>query len=101
MRRHLAWGVPIVALALVLAGCSSNEADSGGSAAGDTTTTTAAAPAANPLVTEAVTQYQAYAVDQTNELVRVVKTFTDAVRAGDLQAAQAGVCAVAVAVGAH
>ncbi|MGH3675243.1 MAG: EfeM/EfeO family lipoprotein [Mycobacterium sp.] len=86
MRRHLVWQVPVVALALALAGCSSNDADSGTEAAPTTTTTAAAAP--NPLVEKAADEYQAYAVDQTNELVRVTKTFTDAVRAGNLQAAQ-------------
>jgi iron uptake system component EfeO len=88
MGRHLAWQVPVVALALVMAGCSSNDADSGAEAT-TTTTTTAAAETANPLADKAATEYQAYAVEQTTELVRLVKTFTDAVRAGDLQAAQA------------
>jgi len=87
MGRHLAWQVPVVALAVVLAGCSSKDADAGTDAA--TATTAAAAAAANPLADKAATEYQAYAVEQTNDLVGVVKTLTDAVRAGDLQAAQA------------
>jgi iron uptake system component EfeO len=89
MGRHLAWQVPVVALALVMTGCSNNDADRGTDAATTTTTTAAAAEAANPLSDKAATEYQAYAVEQTTELVRLVKTFTDAVRAGDLQAAQA------------
>jgi iron uptake system component EfeO len=88
MGRHLAWQVPVVALAVVLAGCSSTDAAGGTDATTTGTTTTAAAPA-NPLVDKAATEYQAYAVEQTGELVRVVKTLTDAVRAGNLQAAQA------------
>ncbi len=87
MGRHLAWQVPVV-LALVLAGCSSNEADSATDATPTTATTAAAAAAANPLADKAATEYQAYAVEQTKQLAGVVKTFTDAVRAGNLQAAQ-------------
>jgi iron uptake system component EfeO len=88
MRRHVAWQVPVVALALVIAGCSSSDAGSGtDETAGATTTTTAAA--ANPLADKAATEYQAYAVEQTKQLVTVTKTLTDAVRAGDLAAAQA------------
>jgi iron uptake system component EfeO len=85
MGRHLAWQVPVVALALAVAGCSSNDAESGT----DATATTATAAAANPLVDKAATEYQAYAVEQTKQLVTVTKTLTDAVRAGDLAAAQA------------
>ena len=85
MGRHLAWQVPIVALALALAGCSSNDAESGTDAA---TTTTAAPAAPNPLVEKAATDYKAYAVAQIDDLVRVTKVFTDAVRANNLQAAQ-------------
>jgi iron uptake system component EfeO len=88
MGRHLAWQVPVVALALAVAGCSSNDAESGTDATA-TTATTIAAAAANPLVDKAATEYQAYAVEQTKQLVTVTKTLTDAVRAGDLAAAQA------------
>jgi iron uptake system component EfeO len=87
MGRHPAWQVPVVALAVVLAGCSSTNAARGT----DTKTigTTATTTPANPLVDKAATEYRAYAVEQTGDLVRVVKTLTDAVRAGNLQAAQA------------
>ena len=51
-------------------------------------TTTSAAAAPNPLAEKAATEYKAYAVGQIDELVRVVKVFTDAVRANNLQAAQ-------------
>jgi iron uptake system component EfeO len=85
MGRHLAWQVPVVALALALAGCSSNEAESGTDA---TTTTPTSAAAPNPLVEKAATDYKAYAVGQIDDLVRVTKVFTDAVRANNLQAAQ-------------
>ena len=89
MGRHLAWQVPVVALALVIAGCSSSDAGSGTDETADATTTTTAAAAANPLADKAATEYQAYAVEQTKQLVTVTKTLTDAVRAGDLAAAQA------------
>ncbi|WP_102144005.1 EfeM/EfeO family lipoprotein [Mycobacterium hubeiense] len=89
MRRHLAWQVPVVAVALALAGCSGSDASEAGEDADAATTTTVATAEANPLADKAAEDYQAYAVEQTGELVRVVKVFTDAVRAGDLQAAQA------------
>jgi iron uptake system component EfeO len=89
MGRHLAWQVPVVALALVVAGCSSNDAASGTDATTSAAATTTAAAAANPLVDKSATEYRGYAVEQTKQLVSVTKTLTDAVRAGDLAAAQA------------
>jgi iron uptake system component EfeO len=89
MGRHLAWQVPVVALALVVAGCSSSDAGSGTDPTTSAATMTSAAAAANPLVDKAATEYQAYAVEQTTQLVTVTKTLTDAVRTGDLAAAQA------------
>jgi iron uptake system component EfeO len=88
MRRHLAWQVPVVALALIVAGCSSNDAESGTDTTTSTTTAASAAAAPNPLAEKAATEYKAYAVGQIDQLVGVVKVFTDAVRAGDLKAAQ-------------
>ncbi|HET6734213.1 EfeM/EfeO family lipoprotein [Mycobacterium sp.] len=89
MGRHLAWQVPVVALALVMTGCSSNDAESGTDTTTSATTTSASAAAApNPLADKAATEYKAYAVAQVDELVGLVKVFTDAVRAGDLKAAQ-------------
>ena len=89
MKRHLAWQVPVVALALFAAGCSSNDAGSGTDTETSATTTSASAAAApNPLAETAATEYKAYAVAQIDQLVGLVKTFTDAVRAGDLRAAQ-------------
>ncbi|HJT93983.1 MAG TPA: EfeM/EfeO family lipoprotein [Mycobacterium sp.] len=87
MGRHLAWQVPVVALALVMTGCSSNDAESGTDTTTSATTTSAAA-APNPLADKAATEYKAYAVAQIGELVGLVKVLTDAVRAGDLKAAQ-------------
>ena len=87
MGRHLAWQVPVVALAVVLAGCSNGNSESKTETTTSATTTSAAA-APNPLAEKAATEYQAYAVEQTGELVRVVKALTDAVRAGNLKAAQ-------------
>lgn len=92
MRRFVAWTVPVAALALIAAGCASGDSADRAESTGTgtvTETTEAAAGADNPLIVEAVDQYHAYAVEQTEELVRVTRTFTDAVRAGDLPAAQA------------
>jgi iron uptake system component EfeO len=91
MRRHLAWQVPVVALALVVAGCSSSSGSGSGSeetTSAATTTSAAAEDAPNPLTETAAEEYKAYATAQIDELVGVVKTFTDAVRANNLQAAQ-------------
>ena len=87
MRRLSALPISALALGLALAGCSSSDTDTPTTETG-TASETSASPAApaDPLVTQAAEEYQVYAVDQ---LVTVVKTFTDAVRAGDLQAAQA------------
>lgn len=43
----------------------------------------------NPLVLEAVDGYTTYVAQQVDELLQVATTFTDAVRAGDLEAARA------------
>jgi iron uptake system component EfeO len=92
MGRHLAWPVSVVASAVVLSGavvggCSGDKADSKDSSSSTTTSSAAAAP--NPLVEQAATGYKQYAVTEVDKLVGLVKTFTDAVRAGDLKAAQA------------
>ncbi len=90
MKLHLAWPVSVAAAALVLAGCSSSDAgsteESSASSSAETTTSAAAAP--SPELQKAADDYKAYAVAQADELVKVVKVFTDAVRAGDLKAAQ-------------
>jgi len=43
----------------------------------------------NPLVTGAVADYQAWVIEQVDETIAATKTFTDAVRAGDLESAKA------------
>lgn len=93
MGRHFAWQIPVVAAALILSGCSSNSSDSGSDASTSSATSGASAtssPAAapNPLTEKAADEYKAYAIAQIDELVAAVKVFTDAVRAGDLKAAQ-------------
>nr|WP_090345570.1 EfeM/EfeO family lipoprotein [Mycolicibacterium malmesburyense]CRL78057.1 periplasmic lipoprotein involved in iron transport [Mycolicibacterium malmesburyense] len=92
MNRYLAWATPIAVAGLLLSGCSSENSSSGS----DTTTTsatsaetTSAAPAVDPAVLDkAAADYKGYAQSNIDELQRVVKVFTDAVRAGDLKAAQ-------------
>ena len=91
MKLHLTWPAAVAAAALVLAGCSSSDAgttaeSSDSSSATETSTSAAAAP--SPAIQKAADDYKGYAVAQSNELVRVVKVLTDAVRAGDLKAAQ-------------
>lgn len=93
MGRHIAWQVPVVAAALILSGCSGGgtEGDSTASTSGASpgaSTTSSASAAPNPLTEKAGAEYKAYAVAQVDELVAAVKVFTDAVRAGDLKAAQ-------------
>ncbi|MGU3654148.1 EfeM/EfeO family lipoprotein [Mycolicibacterium sp. A43C] len=93
MKRHFAWQLPIAAIALVLSACSnggSNTATdtSTGSPTSGASTSSSAAAAPNPLTEKAAVEYKAYATAQIDELVGAVKVFTDAVRAGDLKAAQ-------------
>src|SRR5689334_1642210 len=89
MRLHLAWSVSIATAALVLAGCSSSEAGSTAeSSSSGSAETPAAAAAPSAELQKAADDYKAYAVAQSDELVKVVKVFTDAIRAGNLKAAQ-------------
>ena len=91
MKLHLTWPVSVAAAALVLAGCSSSDSGSteeSSSSSSATETTTPAEAAPSPELQKAADDYKGYAVGQADELVKVVKVFTDAVRAGDLKAAQ-------------
>lgn len=92
MNRFLAWAAPITAATLILSGCSGGDSSSSEtttSPSGTTAETTSAAPAVDQAVLDkAAADYKAYAQSNIDELQRVVKVFTDAVRAGDLQAAQ-------------
>src|SRR4051794_15571772 len=87
MKLQLAWSVPFMAAAMVLSGCSSSDSDSTAASSSGSTSATSTA-SANPLAAKAGDEYKAYAVAQVDELVKVVKVFTDAVRAGNLKAAQ-------------
>ncbi|HEX9833490.1 MAG TPA: EfeM/EfeO family lipoprotein, partial [Mycobacterium sp.] len=89
MNRCFAWSAPVVALGLVLSGCSSDNAGSSEETSAATTTSSSAAAAVpDPLAQQAASEYKTYAIGQIDELVGAVKVLTDAVRAGDLQAAQ-------------
>ncbi|KUI13015.1 peptidase M75 [Mycobacterium sp. GA-1285] len=92
MNRYLAWATPIAVVGLILSGCSNDSSSSGNDTTSATETaaeTTNAAPAVDPAVLDKVAaDYKAYAQSNIDELQRVVKVFTDAVRAGDLTAAQ-------------
>ncbi len=70
--------IPLV----LAAGCAS-----GGGAANQPTEPEPATP--SQLVTQGVADYKTYVGDQTDQMVTLTRTFTDAVRAGDLSAAQA------------
>lgn len=91
MNRYLAWTAPLAAAGLLLTACSGDNASSGDtttSAAENTATTSAAAAVDPALLDKAAADYKAYAQSNIDELQRLVKVFTDAVRAGDLKAAQ-------------
>ncbi|KRD09514.1 peptidase M75 [Mycobacterium sp. Root265] len=93
MGRHFAWQIPVVAAALILSGCSSNSSDSGSDASTSSATsgasaTSSEAAAPNPLTEKVGDEYKAYSIAQVDELIAAVKVFTDAVRAGDVKAAQ-------------
>ncbi|WP_333891786.1 EfeM/EfeO family lipoprotein [Mycolicibacterium gadium] len=90
MNRYFAWSVPVVAGSLILSGCASDTGspEETSSASATTTSSSAAAAAPDPLAEQAAAEYKTYAVGQVDELVGVVKVFTDAVRANNLQAAQ-------------
>src|SRR5690349_9684196 len=93
MTHRFAWQIPVVAAALILSGCSGGDSNNGaesstaGASSGASTSSSAAATP-NPLTEKAAAEYKAYAVAQIDELVTAVKVLTDAVRAGDLKAAQ-------------
>ncbi len=88
MKLHLRWPVSLVAAVLVLAGCSSSDSDSTEESSTSSSAETTSAAVASPELQKAADDYKGYAVGQANELVRVVKVLTDAVRTGDLKAAQ-------------
>jgi iron uptake system component EfeO len=91
MNRYFAWSVPVAAVSLILVGCSGGNAsstDEQATSAGATTSSSTAAAAPDPLTEQAAVEYKTYAVGQIDELVAAVKVLTDAVRAGDLKAAQ-------------
>ena len=104
MNRHVlrAFAAVAVVLALGLAACSSDDgadvrssgsgSGSGGSSSGSgsgLSATDIAGTSDNPLVQKAVTDYEAYVTSQIDQLLIDAKVFTDAVRAGDLEAAKA------------
>ncbi len=90
MKLHLTWPVSVAAAALVLAGCSSSDSGSTeeSSVRAPQRTSTSAAAAPSPELEKAAADYKGYAVGQIDELVTGVKVLTDAVRAGNLKAAQ-------------
>jgi iron uptake system component EfeO len=93
MKQHLVWPVSAVVLALVLGGCSSGnsgstESSSSASGSSSASSSSSAAAAPSPELQKAADDYKAYAIAQADELVAAVKKLTDAVRAGDLKAAQ-------------
>jgi iron uptake system component EfeO len=90
-----------VVLALGLAACSSDDgadvrssgasSGSGGSSSGSGSGLSAsdiAGTSDNPLVQQAVEDYEAYVTGEIDQLLIDAKVFTDAVRAGDLEAAK-------------
>ncbi|MGV0644424.1 iron uptake system protein EfeO [Mycolicibacterium sp. XJ879] len=89
MNRYIAWSVPVAAVSLILVGCSGdNSTSTDAPTTAEATTTSAAAAVPAEVLDKAAADYKAYVSSNIDELERVVKVFTDAVRAGDLQAAQ-------------
>ena len=95
MKMHLALPVSAMAVTLALAGCSSGDggttesSSSSASESSSTSESSSAAAAPSPELQKAADEYKAYAIAQGDELVTAVKVLTDAVRAGDVKAAQA------------
>lgn len=96
----------LIGMALLTAGCGADDGaavtqpgatatasgsgtGSGGSAASGLDGQNLGGTTDNPLVQNAVAEYKAYATQQIDEGITLTRTFTDAVRAGDLAAAQA------------
>lgn len=89
MNRYLAWATPIAVAGLILTGCSNDASSGSDTSSAAATETTSTAAAVDPAVLDkAAADYKDYAQSNIDELQRVVKVFTDAVRAGDLKAAQ-------------
>ena len=82
----LTTGFCLVVGALVLTGCGGPDTspDPAGAAGSD-----GDAQVDRDLLTERTAAYQAYAVDEATTMIAATMTFTDAVRAGDVQAAKA------------
>lgn len=94
MRR---WALPpvgllgLVLLTLLVPACSADDGanTTTGSAASGLAGRDLGATTTDPLVVTAVSEYRTYTAGQIDDAVRLTKAFTDAVRAGDLAAAQA------------
>ena len=88
-KRYLVWTAPLAAAGLILAGCNSSNSDNATTDTPETSTSAAAeAKVDQALLDAAAADYKGYVRQNVDELQRAVKVFTDAVRAGDLQAAQ-------------
>lgn len=97
------WSLPLaglVGVAILVSGCGTDDGASTAAPPPPTTTAPDTGSAASglsgatgttndPVILEGVAQYKTYVNGQIDELITVTKVFTDAVRAGDLQAAQA------------
>jgi iron uptake system component EfeO len=87
MRRWLGWSGVVAAAVLAVTACGKDDGKGvGGMTSGSTTSGSSPADA---VVAEAVARYEAYVKGQVATLVGVTRTFTDAVRAGDVEAAKA------------
>lgn len=88
-KRYLVWTAPLAAAGLILAGCNSSNSDNATTDTPETSTSAVAeAKVDQALLDAAAADYKGYVRQNVDELQRAVKVFTDAVRAGDLQAAQ-------------
>ncbi len=89
MQRRRALVAAVLGLALLATACGAEERGGGTSSSGSLADQDLSGGTENPLVLQAVSEYEAYVAVQVNEMIPLTRTFTDAVRAGDLAAAQA------------
>src|SRR5262245_40258494 len=88
MRRWRRWQLGVggvVVAVLAVAACGNDD----GKGLPSAKSGTSASGAGEPAIAEAVARYEAYVKGQVATLVGVTKAFTDAVRAGDVEAAKA------------
>lgn len=88
MQRRYAFVAAVLGLALLATACGGDDPGGGASSSGSLADRDLSGGTENPLVLQAVSEYEVYVAGQVDEMIPLTRTFTDAVRAGDLAAAQ-------------